>query len=380
MDASEKTSEKASNLPRLIGKLLRELLVIVVLICFVLVTTITSLLSAIHATVLSHENWHHLIDETQLAERSRGIIADLLVTYALRTVQEDTYLEDYPRQTWQGVAEVILPTHWVYENLTHIVDSSLDWLHNPRATLPQVSLDLSPVIVTLRGPQGALSVLPLMQSIPICGDDVREIEFMTDQLMTCLPEGRDLTRYGAIIAASVVSGLPEQVSIETLQSAGLIKEDVYLLLSKIRAAQQVMNGALSFGFRLALFFLCLFALLQSPAWKRVASTLPRPFYAAAGFSLLLLVAWYIFLQWGLGLAVTVGLSALELETQVLLVDFVRALSRILTTTWLRWILILLGAGLLLQILAFGLKKWEQHRQAMSAPLAPHRQQVRKQFR
>ena len=126
--------------------------------------------------------------------------------------------------------------------------------------------------------------------------------------------------------------------------------------------------------------LCLFAALQSANWQRVLATLSWPFYAAAGLSGLLLVSWYVFVRLGLGLAITVGLPTLPLETQVLLADIVDTMSRILVTSWLQWCLVLLGAGLLIQLIAFGVTRLHRRLQTRAAPEEKPRPHLRKQFR
>jgi len=342
----------ARRMVHFIAELARRILLVVLLVSFALVVTVTLLVYTSSNTLLDPGQWRQLIDETQLAARSSTLVADFLVTYSLKASQSAAFLQDYPLNTWEGVAEVLLPEEWVQENLYSIVDTAIDWLLGEQSGLPNFTLDLSPVLSALQGDQGALAILPLLQDIPACPADSSGAQILVGDLMNCLPENKDLTGYAAVISSLIAKTLPAEVSLATLEAMQLVSSHTYQSAEKIRSGVRGTESLVQLGFRLALLLLSLYALLNSPSPRRVFRTLAWPLYAAGGLSLVVLIGWQLFADLGLGLAITGLLPGTKLEVQSLLADVLRFISGSIAQEWLVWIAALFGLAILIQALTF----------------------------
>jgi hypothetical protein len=367
---------------RFIAELVRRILLVVLLASFALVVTGTLLVNILSNTLLDTGAWHRLIDETQLAARSRTLVADFLVTYSLKASQSTTFLENYPLNTWEGVAEVLLPTEWVQQNLYTVVDTTIGWMKGEQSGLPDFTLDLSPVLSSLQGDQGALAILPLLQNIPACPADSSDAQVMVGDLMSCLPGNKDLTGYASVISSLIAKTLPAEISLSNLESMHLVSSQTYQSLEKVRSAVRGTQSLVQLGLRLSLLLLSLYALLNSPAPRRVFRTLAWPLYAAGGLSLVMLIGWQLFSDLGLGLAITGLFPGTKLEEQALLADMLRFISGSIVRDWLVWIAALIGLAVLIQVLTFVVTKAIQvlkdRRKVEEPAQGPTR--LRKQFR
>jgi hypothetical protein len=283
-----------------------------------------------------------------------------------------------PPQTWDNIAAVLLPTGWLDENFKNLTQTLLAWLNGDSSSLPDFSLDMTPLKQTLSSSKGALVILPLLQDIPICANGILS-QFGKGGLVTCLPADQDLSLIAGQASALVAAQLPDQVS---LQSDTLFTPDMRQSLEKARTTYKTTGLALTLGLRLALLLLALYALLQSASLRRLLRNLGWPFYAA-GLSLLLLGGLlFITAQWGgglLGAYLQQLFAASDPATSDLLVEVLRTISGMVQAPLLIYGLGFLAAAVVVQLLAFALGKLAPDRPAV--PVETRRPQgIRKQFR
>jgi hypothetical protein len=376
------SSIQISNRKFSFGGLVRGLLSFVVVLFFILSLTLAIIFYSVVQSLEEPANWERIILQTNLAERSQPLLADFLVSYTLTTGEEDSFIGDFSLQSWQGVADVLFPDAWLEQNAIQTMTIFLGWMDGDQPGLPDIHIDLAPVLETLRGPQGSLAVLPLLQGFEECPPGQGDIVLFADQLVTCLPANQDLTQIGSLVARYIAAMLIPEISLNSLESAGMITPMVYQNFDKARLELAAIQAAIVLGWRGALFLLCVYALLQIGNWPGRSSGLALPFYLVAGVNLALLVVWHFFLAWGARLSLTMLMPEIELETQALLIDLVKGFSSLIEQRWL-----LLGAACLvvavLAHLAFYLLGRYQHgvQAARSNTTSGYqRQRIRKQFR
>ena len=266
------------------------------------------------------------------------------------------------------------------DNLQEITRAALDWLGNTEYQVPQFTIDFSSIIQALRGPQGALAVLPLLQDIPPCAPDVKEIVIMGGSLVSCLPDTQDITPIGRTLARSVANSIMIEVSFTPLQQAGIVTSQTIQVMEKIRGGIRAVDLFLVVGFRLALLILCFYAVLHSASSRALLAALPAPLFVAGSLSLALLGIFQAYLEVGLELSMTAFFPGLKLEAQALLVDLVLTASQGLKKQWLYGSLILLAAGLVLYLLKLSVE-WASARRALKPEAQPvPRRRIRKQYR
>jgi hypothetical protein len=360
--------------------IIRKGLAFIIVVLFTVSVTITLLLYAITVTISNTENWQAIFTEIRFPERSRVFLANILISYSLQTREGGSILGGFQMQSWESVAEYILPISWLEENLNNITFTYINWLGEKDTPLPDITLDLAPVLNVLSGPEGQLAILPLLQGFPTCSSDVKLIVIMGDNLINCLPENLDLTDIAHTIARLVANALPKKITINSLQEDGLINAEVYNKLNRTRLVFQMFKGTLSLGLRFSFLLLCLYGLLHSTSLKRVLETLSLPLYTSAGLSLVTIGVWYIFVAWGLGLFVTVNFPAINVDAQALLVDMVRAISTRIEKYWLFGTVFLLLVAFVLHMLMFGYSKLQNRRVAKVNMTSQRQSSVRKQFR
>jgi len=365
----------------ILGKWLKRIISFLLILLFAFVSTMVILGHVLTERLTSVTTYDNLIQQTGLAERGRGLLADFLVSYALSSgLANAAFLGDFPAQTWETVAQILLPVDWLENNLQEVTRSALDWLGNTEYQVPQFTIDLSPIIQALRGPQGALAVLPLLQDIPTCAPDVKEIVIMEGSLVSCLPGTQDITPIGRTIARSVANFILIEVSFTTLQQVGIVTPQTIQMMGEIRDGIHAVDLLLVVGFRLSLLILCFYAVLHSASSRALLAALPAPLFVAGSLSLALLGIFQAFLGLGLELSMTAFFPGLKPEAQALLVDLVRTASQGLKKQWLYGSLILLAAGLVLYLLKLSVE-WARARRALKSEAHPEaRPRIRKQYR
>ena len=92
---------------------MRGLGIILLVVLFACLVTITFIGWSVTNSLKDPNTYQDLIQQTRLAERGRGLLADFLVSYALSSGLANTaFLGDFPAQTWETVAHILLPVDW----------------------------------------------------------------------------------------------------------------------------------------------------------------------------------------------------------------------------------------------------------------------------
>jgi hypothetical protein len=365
---------------KVLSRFAHRLASILLTLIFTLFVVVTLVGHSVLRTVTRDDTYYTFIEESRFIERSRGIIADLLVTYALGSGRvEATFLKAYPIQNWERMAEILLPVNWVEASLVNITEATLHWIENPESQTPEFSIDLSPVIMILRSPKGALAVLPLLQNVPACPPDVTEITFFGDNLVSCLQEQQDITSIGQQIANSISDTLVEEVTFSTLQQDNLLTPETTQSLLKVKAGLSASEVGLSLAVRLSLSILSLYALLHSSSMKNLLTALPIPFYVAGIFSLLLLGIYKGFLLFGLSWVISGTFPLFNPEVRNLIDDFIQALSGRIISTWLFGSILLVTFAFILSILSFSVGKIRERYTQKYQVTRTRRQSFRKHY-
>jgi hypothetical protein len=354
---------------------------VLLMISCVLIISITLFAFSVLSTLRNPRPYVELIHKQDAAERSRGLLVSLFVSYALQSGASNTsFLADYPLQTWESVAEVLVPKDWLETNAQMVVNAIFDWLDHPDRQAPQFQFDLSPIIQTLRGPQGALAILPLLDNITTCPHQVQEIIIMGDNLVSCLPNNQDITSIAQKISQQVADRILEEVSLTTLQQAQVIQDNTIQIMIKIRQGVYLSDRILNLGFRLSLLAISLYALLHASSLKCLISSLPLLLYLSAGLSLLLLGVTHLFLNFGLSTTLTTVLPYLEPEVKDFLVDSVHSMSRGVEKEWLLVSIGLLSTAIVIQVSVFAIDRLLTRRTHQRFEASAPRKRIRRQFR
>jgi hypothetical protein len=152
-------------------------------------------------------------------------------------------------------------------------------------------------------------------------------------------------------------------------------------MEKVRSIYKAAGLALTLGLRLSLLLLGLYVLLQSASLRRLLRSLGWPLYAAGLVMLLLTGILYMGAQWGLNLLAPASLFDQQPGLRALLIDLAQTAGALLQSRLLVAELILLAAGVIAQLFAFGVGRWQVYRQAQAIPVDTSRPQaIKKQFR
>ena len=366
---------------KVIGKLLRGVLLVILVIAFVLVAAVTIIGWAATNVVGEPDTYHKLVQEVNIAERGRGFLANFIVSYAMRSGQSNVdFLGEYPQTTWETVAIAIIPEDWLENNLDNVISSIFVWMGEPGLQVPEYEVDLKPINQILHGPGGAMAILPLLQEFPTCESDSAEIVIFGDSLITCIPQDRDITSIGQKIAQAIAELLPEEISTTSLQQAGLVQIESVQTLLQIRAGISILEGGLEFGLRVSVLLFGLYAVLQSSSPKHLLGSLALPLYIAGGVLLLLYGLLLVFLEAGLDLTIRNIFPYLTFDIQTLSVDVLRVLGKQIGQKWLFPALYLIGFAFLFQIVYFGGTRLGNRGISESQEVPEFQQRIRKRFR
>ena len=362
-------------------KILRLLASIILIFLFTATVILTIISHALVDNLTDISTYEAAIQQTQLAERGRGLLANGLVTYSLFTQQSTSnYISGHTLETWDSVADALIPSVWLEENLILIVSSIVEWLNDPEVKYPQLEIDMSPVIGILQSPQGSLAVIPLLQGTKPCAPDISEIVFLGDNLISCLPSNGNIASYGDKIALILADNIVPIISFQTLEQTGLITPPFIQTIGTIRNSYNTLTLALSLGIKISVLLFFLYALLWSNSPRKLITKLPWPLYAAGGFSLVLLGLLFIFFQFWIDNAIRIAIPLLAIEYHSLLIDILEVLSGGIKKQWLVWSIYLIVAGLLIHILIFSYDWVKNRRTPEIEPEGRRRHRIRKQYR
>lgn len=296
-------------------------------------------------------NYSLVLNQSQFAKRSRAPLADLLVSYSATLDMNTAFLKDYPLQVWEDVAEVILPDDWIATNADQLSKEFVIWLTDDKVLLPEFTIDLNEPLQELRGPSGALAILPLLENVPECSPGTRTITLMQNgELVSCLPAQNNLTDIAQTNAQIIASMLSTSISTESLDQAGIITPELFINLTRVRLIYRALTDFTVLSIRLSVLFLSLYLLLNAfggkPSWRR----LPWIFMVT---SLLVMLAGgllWIMVSWPnspLMSSLTIGFQS---EISAFLQDLVRSTAKLLVKDWIYAAMALLGISILLFIL------------------------------
>jgi len=206
-----------------------------VFIMIVLVVSYTILIQAFYINFHVPDEVQSILTNANFGIRSRPVIADLIFMYSVNTKSNNSFLHELPLDTWESVAEIIFPAEWIQETTDSIINSLWVWLNNPAANLPEISINLSQPLKILRSQQGALAVLPLLQNIPFCKNEIVSINNFSSELPECLPTDINYVGTSQIIARSFSNSIIEKIDLTVLNSQG------YLTSNTIKTINDIHN-------------------------------------------------------------------------------------------------------------------------------------------
>lgn len=340
--------------------------VVIILIAFTLVISRTS-----SQKILALETYERILSETHLVERSHGMVADRIITSGLQISSNSNppYLSAVTARDWESVAEVVLPEAWYSDALRGTFVAVLDWFKGDGQEYPQVKIDLIPIKNILKGPNGALAILPLMKNIPDCpvGETVVITKYVATGLISCWPAQDSLVGPAAEIAKDMARLLADQITFSSMVDQGYLSQTA---LDRLRQTHTTMKQVqeLNIWFLVTgLLLLVLYCGLNASSIEGLLRSLLLPLYGTAGLILLFTAAMYVLSGWVLGPVLAGGMAGTPIETQSLLLDILRSLTKILTAVWGKYGVFALVAGILIHA-AFLLFKAHRSRSNRKAAL------------
>jgi hypothetical protein len=359
----------------------RGLLALLLFGCFIALTPVAVAVWSTMTTVQEPQTFHMLINRGRIAHRSPGFIVHALISATVQHNQsENPFADQFSLRQWEAVAAVILPAEWLEANLHQAAEAIFHWLEEPEALLPELTLDLSPIIFSLQSRSGGLAILPLLQNTPVCPAHITTVTYFDGSLVSCLPEEEDITNIAQDVADVIAGGLVSEITIAQLYEEGMIPGEVVQKLNQGRLALGVLNAAINLYWRLLLLILCLYALLYSTSPVQALLSLRLPLLLAGVISLLLLAALLLFVQYGLGLLLTAFVPLLQIELRGLLLDVIQMFLQAL---WVPWVLVSISLFLavaVIQTLLFLTGKINARLAMQPAESPRSRRHIRRQFR
>jgi hypothetical protein len=347
----------------------------------VVVGMLTIISYPIHNTLIDPATYTRLIEQTGATERSRGLIADLLVSYALQGKANSQAFQRISMQSWESVAEIVIPGEWFENNLKSAIQGVLSWLGEDKDNYPKVDIGLIPIKDALNDSNGILAILPLLQNVPACqtSANYQITYFGTEYLVSCWPENKSLIEPAAYIAKSTAAAIPNSVSIESLEIQGLITKNGLEDIQKTRLGLRVWESGMRMSVWICSLLFSLYALLNSSTVSYLVKRLSLPLYLTGGLCFVFVIAWHYFIEWGIGPLMTASLLNIRIEAQNLLLDIIRELSKILEIRWLILVGVLIGSAISIDILR-GLSVYLLRRKHSSVPISKNLTRMKKSFR
>ncbi len=340
--------------------------VVIILIAFALVISRTA-----SQKILALETYDRILSETHLVERSHGMVANWIITSGLQISSNSNppYLSAVTARDWESVAEVALPEAWYSDALRGAFVAVLDWFKRDGQDYPQVQIDLIPIKNILNGPNGALAILPLMKNIPDCpvGETVVITKYVATGLISCWPAQDSLVGPAAEIAKDMARLFADQITVSSIIDQGYLPQTA---LDRLRQAHTTVKQVQEWNIWflvIGLLLLALYCGLNASSIEMLLRSLLLPLYGTAGLTLLFTAVMYVLSGWVLGPALAGGMAGAPIETQSLLLDILRSLTKILTAVWGMYGVLALVAGILIHA-AFLLLKAHHSRSNRKAAL------------
>jgi hypothetical protein len=336
---------------------------------FVLLLFIVIFIWSLYTTLTSDTTYERVMRETNLAERSRGMIANLIFSAGLITQnnQAPVYFQNISMQSWERVAEAAFPTNWISENLGIILHSITVWFIGSDGQDPEILIDLLPVKAALSGPAGVNAILPLLQDVPTCPESNTEIQFYgAERVLSCWPAEKSLIEPARKIADDTAAILPDQITLEDMKTQNIIRSESLISLMKLRTQIQKYTDWLLIGLGIDIFLLCIYGMLLYSPLEVLLRRLAYPLYVTGGMLLGVTFAWHSFIQWGLSPLLAGLLSDLTVAAQTLLQDIINSLTVKIEQLWITWAIALLASGVAFHVLSAGLLIWKKRQSPKSA--------------
>lgn len=328
--------------------------------------------------ITDSQTYHTILEDAQVARRSKGLLANLIVSFATQSSDAEVILEQHSTEVWDSVADVILDVDWLDLNLRRITDSLVGWLLGDDSSLPDIRLDLTSPKLQLLSPQGSMAMLPLLQTTPLCPEGITEIIILVGGLVSCLPENADITGYAQNISTTIAGYVPDKFSLAELSSYDSTFASTIEKAETVHLQYRAIQVIASLFLRFSLVFLSLYTLLHSSSLEQVIQSLARPIYWSIGILFFTFGGAYAFLQFGVDLIMTSSFPMLSNQLRNLLLDTIDILGGMIVRDWLLWVVYFIIAAIILQLIKFIYSK--SHLLKVSEAQFDRHKRIRKVFR
>lgn len=364
-------------------RVLRKISRIGLVILFMLSATLAILGNPLHDMLLDTNTYIQLMDNLDYIDRSQGVVADLLVSTAIQTENEHFIYREVSIQTWESVAEVVLPNGWLESSYSSIMKVFFTWLDGNQVLFPPISIDLSPIKEILSGSDGVLAVLPLLQDVPDCVIENQMLEiiyFGPDSLINCWPKNESLIEPAGFIAQTIGEFIPDSLTPESLGAMGVIDQSMLDFLLKARTILRISEDGLQLLIWLSGLLLTLYGLMHSRSLPKLMRRLPLPLYLTLGLCLICIIGLHFFIEWGAGEFISSALSGSRSEIQILAMDFVQGFFTKLEIRWISLLGIIFGISLLIDVACRIVRSIQNQKETARPSPDSERIRIKQQFR
>lgn len=362
-------------------KISLRILFFLILISIVLVVNFTILIQAFYINFHTPDPVQSILTNANFGIRSRPVIADLIFMYSVDTKSSNSFLHELPLDTWESVAEIIFPAGWIQETTDSIIDSFWTWLNNPTTNLPEISINLSQPLNILRSQQGALAVLPILQNIPFCKNEIFSLDIFSNELPECLPANINYVETSQMIAMSFSNSIIEEVDLTVLNSQGYISQNTIKTIYDIQNIYSTMTKSRIYALVLSVLLFLIYCGLKLKQSTKMVSSIFLPLILAGLFSFFLIFIVWAFMHWGWNLFITFNLIYLDSSIFNLINDLGIQLSNLILKSWLIYTSIFFIVTLLLWSIISLAQSYYGKKVSIQAEFdnKPHRT-IKKQFR
>ena len=351
-----------------------KFLAICLALLFVISSTLTIISFVMLNTITDRETYSEIIAASDIVEVSRVALLKGLVKSGLEDSANNVALND---ASLEAAADILMPYDWINATLDVWVSDLLSYMQDPAASVPDLSLDLQPMIASLKGPQGSMAVIQLFGSLPECTTQ-QQLQGLMAGRITCMPGAQYLPMASQAISTYFADKLPARISLFDLDAMGIKTTNIESTLNEVRSTYHNIRLIFWSGLiaSVVLFIVYLLLFLSRPA--RLLPSIPWPLYASVFTGLLL-----IFLS---GLLVGSSMNLVANLPGNIPENLTYTVSAVLQTfygiikqQWLTIVLIMAGLTILLHILALIINKlinWNKNDKNMSQDQS---QRIKKEF-
>jgi hypothetical protein len=355
----------------MLTRLLHGGLTLVVGTAFVAAAVVTVIGESLRDVALDRTMYLRLVSQLQSNRSFRGLVARALITNSSPITQAGIVSLDFPADAWETLAESLIPPTWMADNATKVVEALLDWVGQADAVLPDLEIDLTPIIDRLLSREGPLSILPMIANAPACPPGTNEIVLMGEQLLSCLPMGQDLSVLALQLATLAADALPERISLNDLRGLGILGPSTDDALIYARAGIQVLDREVVMSSWLSIALLLLHITLQGSSVAALRQSLRLPLVSAGGITLAIGGIGLVFVHPGLDYLVFRIAPGLEPPVRELLVGSVGEATRALSASIVMNSLPMFAGGVVLWA-SMTIARWRQQKAPVLAVSRPRR--------